>query len=349
MLVLVTGAAGFIGSSFARKLLSNGHKVVVLDKLTYAGHLGNISELIDNNHLHLKVGDISDEFYVKQLFNDFEFDAVVNFAAESHVDNSIHSPNEFIKTNVFGTFNLLERCRLYWQSQTSQKKNDFRFIQVSTDEVFGSLGKSGRFDENYPYSPNSPYSATKAGADHLARAWFHTYGLPTITTNCSNNYGPRQFPEKLIPLMIINALRGLKLPVYGTGENIRDWIHVEDHATGVYLALIKGTPGETYCFGGNSERRNMDVVKSICKILDEVRPSSELKSYLDLITFVQDRAGHDWRYAIDDSKAQRELGFKRKYDNFEEGLKDTISWYIANSDWTETVLAKARIKNKNEI
>ncbi|MBV2168843.1 MAG: dTDP-glucose 4,6-dehydratase [Bdellovibrio sp.] len=340
MTILVTGAAGFIGSCFARHLLSQKHTVVVLDKLTYAGHLENLEGLIDNKTLFFEKGDIADDAFVASLFKKYQFDAVTNFAAESHVDNSIHSPREFIETNIIGTFTLLDNSRKYWSSLPEEKKQSFRYLQVSTDEVYGTLGETGKFHEALPYQPNSPYSSSKAGADHLVRAWHHTYGLPTVTTNCSNNYGPRQYPEKLIPVMITNALQEKNLPVYGNGGNIRDWIHVEDHANGVYLALTRGTPGETYCFGGNSERRNLDVVKAICATLDSIQPRKNGKSYSELISFVQDRAGHDWRYAIDDSKAQKDLGFERKYKNFEDGLKATVDWYLANSAWSQKVLEK---------
>lgn len=340
MKVLVTGAAGFIASSFVRLVLSRGHSVVVLDKLTYAGHLENLEGVIDDGKCLFQKGDIADPQLVSSLFNEHGFDAVTNFAAESHVDNSIHSPREFIDTNIIGTFNLLDISKRFWMDLPKEKKTNFRYLQVSTDEVYGTLGDSGKFNEDLPYRPNSPYSASKAAADHLVRAWHHTYGLPTITTNCSNNYGPRQYPEKLIPVMITKALKEQQLPVYGNGGNIRDWIHVEDHAYGVYLALTKGTAGETYCFGGNSERRNLDVVKAICNILDKKRPLKDGSSYSKLITFVQDRAGHDWRYAIDDTKAQKEIGFERIYRNFEDGLDATVDWYLENSSWSNRVLAK---------
>jgi dTDP-glucose 4,6-dehydratase len=338
--ILVTGAAGFIGSAFVRKALGNKDKVVVLDKLTYAGHMENLDEVLDGKICHFVQGCITDQALTEKLLKEHDIDYLVNFAAESHVDNSIHSPGDFIKTNIFGTFSLLEAARGYWNSLQASKKESFRFLHVSTDEVYGTLGDTGKFNEELPYRPNSPYSASKAGSDHLVRAWHHTYKLPTVTTNCSNNYGPRQYPEKLIPTMITNAISGKHLPVYGNGKNIRDWIHVEDHAHGVYLALTKGTPGETYCFGGNSERTNLDVVNSICAILDEVRPRSDKQSYSQQIKFVQDRAGHDWRYAIDDTKAQNELKFTRSYSQFEHGLRATVQWYLDNRTWIENVLAK---------
>ncbi|MBX2989420.1 MAG: dTDP-glucose 4,6-dehydratase [Bdellovibrionaceae bacterium] len=340
MKILVTGAAGFIGSSFARLALSAGHQLIILDKLTYAGHLENVESLIDEKNCFFKQGDISDRDLVSLLLAHHRVHALANFAAESHVDNSIHSPREFIDTNVIGTYNLLECAKKYWSSLDEKEKKEFRYLQVSTDEVYGTLGDDGKFHEELPYQPNSPYSASKAAADHLVRAWHHTYGLPTITTNCSNNYGPRQYPEKLIPVMITKALQGKPLPVYGNGANVRDWIHVEDHAAGVLLALTRGIPGETYCFGGDSERKNIDVVKAVCSALDELQPKQDGSSYSQLISFVQDRAGHDWRYAMDDRKAQKHLGFERRYKNFEDGLRSTIQWYLGNTNWCEAVLKK---------
>jgi dTDP-glucose 4,6-dehydratase len=341
--ILITGAAGFIGSAFVRKALTEKNKVVVLDKLTYAGHIENLEEVLDNDRCKFVQGCITDQLLTEKLLAEHSIDAVVNFAAESHVDNSIHSPGEFIKTNILGTFALLEAARGYWNSLTGQKKENFRFVHVSTDEVYGSLGDTGKFNEELPYRPNSPYSASKAGSDHLVRAWFHTYKLPTVTTNCSNNYGPRQFTEKLIPTMILSAVSGKPMPVYGNGKNVRDWIHVDDHSSGVYLALTKGTPGETYCFGGNSERNNLEVVKTICTILDEVKPRSDKNSYSTQIQFVEDRKGHDWRYAIDDSKAQKALGFKRTYNRFEDGLRSTVEWYLENRAWIQKVNAKKKV------
>jgi dTDP-glucose 4,6-dehydratase len=345
MALLVTGAAGFIGSQFVRTaqdgILDSG-PIIVLDKLTYAGHPANLEGV----NAELVQGDICDFQLVDQLFAKHKFSAVVHFAAESHVDNSISGPEAFIKTNVIGTFNLLEVSRKHWTTRTSAEKEKFRFVHVSTDEVFGALGETGKFSEETAYAPNSPYSASKAGSDHLARAWFHTYGMPTVTTNCSNNYGPRQFPEKLIPRMITNALSGKNLPVYGKGANIRDWIHVEDHSNGVKLALTKGNPGETYCFGGNSERNNLDVVNSICAAMDELKPLPS-GSYRSRIEFVADRAGHDFRYAIDDSKAAKELGFTRKYKNFEQGLAETIKWYLANDSWLQTINTRADSPTSN--
>jgi dTDP-glucose 4,6-dehydratase len=344
MKLLVTGAAGFIGSSFVREALKSNHKIYVLDVLTYAGHIENIEELIEKKQLHFIQNDICNFESNLKILNENEIEAVVNFAAESHVDNSINGPKDFIQTNIMGTFALLESSRVYWNKLSDNAKTDFRYLQVSTDEVFGSLGETGKFSETTSYQPNSPYSASKAAADHLVRAWHHTYKMPTITTNCSNNYGPRQFPEKLIPLMINHALTGKTLPVYGNGTNIRDWIHVEDHASGVLLALTKGKPGSTYCFGGNSERKNLNVVQTLCKMLDELKPREDKKSYAEQISFVTDRAGHDWRYAIDDSLAQSELDFTRRYKDFEEGLLQTIKWYLANQDWVKKVSNKPKVK-----
>lgn len=326
--LLITGGAGFIGSSFVRLAAARGHHVVVLDALTYAGHRANLESV----KAELVVGDIRDGALVSKLLREHAIDAIVHFAAESHVDNSISKPAAFIETNIVGSYILLEAAREYWK----EKKGDFRFVHVSTDEVYGSLGPTGKFSEATPMKPNSPYSASKAAGDHLAHAWFSTYGLPTIITNCSNNYGPRQHPEKLIPHMITCALAGKPLPVYGDGKNIRDWIHVEDHCAGVMLALTKGTPGETYCFGGNAERTNIDVVKNICKTLDALKPRKDGQPYEKQIAYVTDRLGHDRRYAIDDSKASSALGFTRAHD-FESGLKATVGWYLANTTWCETV------------
>lgn len=338
MTLIVTGAAGFIGSAFVRQALEQNYKVVVLDKLTYAGHVENLSELINSkgDQIQLVQGDICDFAVVDELFTKFQPQGLIHFAAESHVDNSISGPREFLRTNVEGTFNLLEVTRKHLKSLPPK----FAFVHVSTDEVFGELGPTGKFSESTPYDPSSPYSSTKAASDHLVRAWHRTYGIPAIVTNCSNNYGPRQFPEKLIPKMIMNAMNGLSLPIYGRGENIRDWIHVEDHSAGVMLAFQKGTPGSTYCFGGNSERMNIDVVKSICALLDKKRPRPDGKSYSEQMQFVEDRLGHDFRYAIDDTLAQSELGFSRRYLNFEQGLEATIDWYLSHLDWCQAVTSK---------
>lgn len=332
--ILVTGGAGFIGSSFIRSALAR-YNIVVLDALTYAGRIENLEEVLREGQCEFVKGDIKDFSLVESLLKKYQIQAVVHFAAESHVDNSISGPRVFMETNIMGTFTLLEASRKYYNEF---KNSNFRFVHVSTDEVFGALGETGYFSESTAYAPNSPYSSSKAASDMLARAWFHTYGLPVIITNCSNNYGPRQFPEKLIPRMITNALSGKKLPVYGEGKNIRDWIHVEDHSQGVLLALMKGRLGESYCFGGRSERRNIDLVKNLCHELDRVKPLASGKKYEESIEFVKDRLGHDYRYAIDDSKAEKELGFVRKYKNFEEGLKQTISWYLENQRWVEAIL-----------
>lgn len=333
--VLVTGGAGFIGSSFVEQLVKLGQRVVVLDALTYAGHPANLRQL--EGRFEFVRGDIRDRALVRTLFERHRFSKVFNFAAESHVDRSIESAQEFVETNIMGVFSLLDASLRHFETLKGSERESFRYIQISTDEVFGSLGDTGFFTETTPYAPNSPYSASKAAGDHLVRAWFHTYKLPTITTNCSNNYGPRQFPEKLIPRMIQCAISGEGLPVYGQGLNVRDWIHVADHAQGVWLAGTKGQPGETYCFGGRSERKNIDVVHAICDLLDRQKPRGDKLSYRSQIRFVEDRKGHDWRYAIDDAKSERELGFKRAFPRFEQGLEQTIDWYLANSDWVKEV------------
>lgn len=338
--LLVTGGCGFIGSAFVRQQATLGHKVIVLDALTYAGHKENLQGIPHPDRVELVVGNICDGKLVADLLARHQVTKLVHFAAESHVDRSISEPSAFIETNVTGTFTLLNAAHAYFQGLSEGAKANFRYVQVSTDEVYGALGDTGKFSETTPYAPNSPYSASKAAGDMLARAWFHTYHLPTVTTNCSNNYGPRQFPEKLIPHMIQCALNGKPLPVYGNGGNVRDWIHVEDHSRGVALAMEKGRVGETYCFGGNAERNNLDVVRTICKILDELAPRADGKPHDSGISFVTDRKGHDWRYAIDDTKAQKELGFKREY-NFESGLRETVRWYLDNKTWSQAVLANA--------
>jgi dTDP-glucose 4,6-dehydratase len=342
MKLIVTGAAGFIGSAFVREAISQGHQIVILDALTYAGHLENLEGVLKPGVCDFEKGSITDINFVSSLFHKYKPDAFLNFAAESHVDNSISGPQTFVETNIMGTFVCLEATRKYLSSLSGEKKQNFRYLQVSTDEVYGSLGDTGTFHEKSPYQPNSPYSASKAAGDHLTRAWHHTYHIPTLITNCSNNYGPRQFPEKLIPVMISNALAEKTLPVYGNGRNIRDWIHVEDHSRGILLALARGTPGQTYCFGGNSEQNNLQVVTSICTFLDQIKPRSNGKKYEELIRFVPDRAGHDWRYAIDDSLAQKELGFERKFLNFQTGLEQTVRWYLANQIWSQALLAKKK-------
>lgn len=339
MNLIITGAAGFIGSSFLRVAIQHKKydKIIIIDSLTYAGRKENFIEFVDNKSVFFEQMDIRHFNDVQNLFNKYQPVAVVHLAAESHVDNSIAGPRVFIETNILGTFNLLECFREIYNQAALEIKNEHRFIHVSTDEVFGELGLEGKFSETTTYDPSSPYSASKAGSDHLIRAWTRTYNLPCIITNCSNNYGPRQFPEKLIPRMILNALNEKPLPVYGNGENIRDWIYVEDHAEGVWLALTKGEIGDSYCLGGNSERKNIEVVHRICEILDVKMPRKNTKSYKELITFVEDRKGHDYRYAIDDTYAQNKLGYTRRFKSFEEGLLSTINWYLENTEWVSKI------------
>lgn len=339
MNLFITGAAGFIGSSFLRSAIQHNKyaKIIVIDSLTYAGREENFISLVDNQKIFYEKIDIRDFASLRKVFQKYRPTGVAHFAAESHVDNSISGPRIFVETNVLGTFNLLECAREIFASLNEAEKKGFKFVHVSTDEVFGELGDTGKFSETTPYSPSSPYSSSKAASDHLVRAWTRTYGLPCVVTNCSNNYGPRQFPEKLIPRMILSALEGKPLPVYGKGLNVRDWIYVDDHTEGVWLALMNGQPGETYCLGGNSERRNIDVVKLICEILDRKKPRADKKSYSELITFVEDRKGHDFRYAIDDTYAQRTLGYKRRFATFEEGLEATVNWYLENVRWVEQI------------
>ncbi len=334
---LVTGAAGFIGCNFVRLALSRGHRVIGFDALTYAGHRENLEKLPNVQFFQLIEADIRDPHAVREALLEHRPVALLNFAAESHVDRSITNPLLFVETNVLGTANLLYNSVEYWKTLTGAEKLNFRYLQVSTDEVFGSLGDTGKFSERTPVDPRSPYSASKTGADHLVSAWHHTYGLPTVTTRCSNNYGPFQFPEKLIPHLIHCALSGRPLPVYGKGENVRDWIHVEDHCRGILLALEKGRSGANYCFGGNSERKNIDLVKDLCGILDGLRPRKGGGNYSEQISFVTDRLGHDWRYAIDDGLAAQELGFRREHA-FTNGLRSTAEWYLANEGWRERVL-----------
>ncbi len=326
--ILITGAAGFIGSHFAIKVCQLGHKTIVLDSLTYAADIKNLLTIKNYPNFKFIKGDICDLNLVQKILTEEKIDFVINFAAESHVDNSIKAPNNFIQTNIFGTFNLLESSLNYWKNLDDEKKSQFRFLQVSTDEVYGSLERDDpKFNEKNPYRPNSPYSASKASSDHLVRAWFETYGLPTIITNCSNNFGPNQHQEKLIPAVIYYAIREKDIPIYGSGENIRDWIFVKDHVDGLYRALKLGRPGQTYCFGGNSEKTNIEIVNKICEILDSIKPRSDGNSYKNQITFVNDRLGHDKRYAIDNSKVEKELDFKVS-KNFEERLAETIAWYV---------------------
>ena len=341
MKVLVTGGAGFIGSAVVRHIIRDTDWTVGnIDKLTYAGNLESLAEARGSNrHTHFKV-DIVERAAVDAIFESFRPDAVLHLAAESHVDRSIDGAAPFIQTNVVGTFTLLEAALAYWRRLDPAARAAFRFQHISTDEVFGSLGPTGRFSETTPYAPNSPYSASKAASDHLVRAWHHTHGLPTLATNCSNNYGPYHFPEKLIPLTIIRALRGQRLPVYGRGENVRDWLHVEDHAEALTLVLREGRPGETYNVGGDSERRNIDVVRAICALLDEMLPESPNRPHGKLIEFVVDRPGHDARYAIDAAKIHRELGWRPRH-TFENGLRETVRWYLDNPGWWERVMSGA--------
>ncbi len=330
--VLVTGGAGFIGSAVCRYLVKERQlSVLNVDKLTYAGVPESLKEIEDSPLYHFAKADVCDKQAIGGLFSEFQPDAVMHLAAESHVDRSIDGPAAFIETNIFGTYNMLECAREYWNSLDDQRKRDFRFHHISTDEVYGSLGEEGLFEETTPYDPRSPYSASKASSDHLVMAWFHTYGMPVVVTNCSNNYGPYHFPEKLIPLVILNALDEKTLPVYGKGDNIRDWLYVEDHARALVTVVETGRLGETYNVGGRNERTNLEVVETICRILDELKPRDE-GSYLDLITFVADRPGHDKRYAIDATKLETELGWKAQ-ENFDTGIRRTIQWYLDNDWW----------------
>ena len=336
--LLVTGGAGFIGGNFVHHILQQTDmRVVNLDRLTYAGNLDTLAALAaDPRHIFIQ-GDIADAALVERLLREYTVDAVVNFAAESHVDRSIDGPAEFIQTNVVGTFTLLDRARAYWSTLAPAARAAFRFLHVSTDEVYGSLGATGLFTETTPYAPNSPYSASKAASDHLVRAWFHTYGLPVLTTNCSNNYGPYQFPEKLIPLMILKAQAGEPLPIYGDGGNIRDWLFVLDHCRAIARVLEAGTPGEVYNVGGNSERTNLQVVDTLCALLDERLPNSPHRPHQQLKTFVTDRPGHDRRYAIDATKLKRELGWE-PLETFESGMQRTVDWYLENPAWCQRVM-----------
>ena len=339
--ILVTGGAGFIGSCFVRLCVRDRFaRVVNLDKLTYAGNLDSLSPVLhDPDHVFVHA-DVADRTAVDRLFAEYRPSAVVHFAAESHVDRSIDGPAEFVRTNVQGTFELLDAARHFLGSLPAAEREAFRFLHVSTDEVFGSLGPSGRFRETSPYDPSSPYSASKAAADHFARAYHRTYGLPVMVTNCSNNYGPCQFPEKLIPLMILNALEGKPLPVYGDGKNVRDWLFVEDHCEALRRVLLAGRPGETYNIGGNCEQRNIDVVETICRTVDQLRPGLPHAPCRQLIRFVTDRPGHDRRYAIDAGKIERELDWRPRHD-FESGLQATVAWYLDNAGWVERVQSGA--------
>ncbi|HEY0036761.1 MAG TPA: dTDP-glucose 4,6-dehydratase [Longimicrobium sp.] len=336
--ILVTGGAGFIGSALVRHLLgATEHRVVNVDSLTYAGNLESLADVLPNDRYRFEQVDIRDAAEVARVFAEHRPDAVMHLAAESHVDRSIQGSAAFVQTNVNGTFTLLEGARAYWNSLAGEARDAFRFLHVSTDEVFGSLGAEGKFTETSPYQPNSPYSASKAASDHLARAWFHTYGLPVLVTNCSNNYGPFQFPEKLIPVVILNALAGRPIPVYGKGDNVRDWLFVDDHVRALLAVLEGGRLGETYNVGGDSEQTNLEVVRTICALLDELAPDAAIGEHASLITFVTDRPGHDQRYAIDASKIEGELGW-RPEETFETGLRRTVEWYLANREWCQRVM-----------
>lgn len=334
---LVTGGAGFIGSAVVRRLIeTTPHEVLVVDKLTYAGNLDSLAPVSDDPRFRFVRADIVEQGTMRLLFEEFSPDVVMHLAAESHVDRSIDGPGDFIQTNIVGTYSLLQAALAHWRSLPAARKSGFRFHHISTDEVFGSLGAEGLFREDTPYQPKSPYSASKAGSDHLVRAWHHTYGLPVVITNCSNNYGPYHFPEKLIPLAIIKALHGEAIPVYGTGANVRDWLHVEDHADALLLTAERGENGESYNIGGRNERTNLEVVQAICRLLDELAPDVAIGSRAKLISFVADRPGHDARYAIDASKVERELGWRARY-NFDDGLRQTVQWYLDNRTWWERV------------
>ncbi len=338
MKLLITGGAGFIGSNLARLAHAAGHEITVVDKLTYAGNLASLADMLDQPRFSFVQADICDAEALRRVFASAQPEKVLHLAAESHVDRSIDGPGEFIATNVTGTFQLLQAALAYWRTLAGPPRDAFRFVHVSTDEVFGSLGpQDPAFNESTPYDPHSPYSASKAASDHLARAWMDTYGLPVIVTNCSNNYGPYQFPEKLIPVVILKCLRGEAIPVYGKGENIRDWLFVEDHARGLLAAAEKGRPGRAYCFGGGNERRNLDLVILLCSLLDELRPRADGAPHAAAITYVADRPGHDQRYAIDARRARAELDWAPQED-FRSGFRKTVRWYLDNPAWTQGIL-----------
>lgn len=337
MRLLVTGGAGFIGSNFILRRTAKGDSILNLDKLTYSGNLENLASVKGNTNYSFVRGDIGDRALVNKILGEFKPQAIVNFAAETHVDRSVVDPNSFVQSNVVGTTNLLLESLDYWRSLEEEKKRQFRFHHISTDEVYGTLGfEDAPFTEETAYSPNSPYSASKASSDHFVRAFHETYGLPTLISNCSNNYGPRQFPEKLIPLMILNAIEGKPLPIYGNGKNIRDWLHVNDHCDAISTILKKAVPGESYNVGGNCEKNNLEVVGAVVKILDKECPRSDGKSYSEQITFVKDRPGHDLRYAIDASKIKKELRWSPSF-NFDQGIRDTVLWYLNNEEWGRNV------------
>ncbi|OCP35059.1 dTDP-glucose 4,6-dehydratase [Ensifer sp. LC163] len=349
MRILVTGGAGFIGSALIRHLIENSdHDVLNFDKLTYAGTLTSLATVSSSSRYRFKQGDVCDEHAVAATIEDFQPDVITHLAAESHVDRSIDGPGTFIQTNIVGTYTLLAKALEYWRRLDDIRRKSFRFHHISTDEVFGSLGETGYFTEATPYDPRSPYSASKAGSDHLVSAWGHTFGLPVLITNCSNNYGPYHFPEKLIPLMIVRALAGEPLPVYGNGLNVRDWLYVEDHVRALQCVFEKGIPGQTYNVGGNSERRNIDVVRSVCEILDRLHPREDGESYYKQISYVADRPGHDQRYAIDASKISDDLGWQ-PVENFESGMEKTVAWYLSERDWWAEILDRTQAANRRGL
>lgn len=349
MRILVTGGAGFIGSALVRHLIENtDHKVLNFDKLTYAGTLTSLAPVASSPRYRFKQGDVCDERAVVAAIEDFQPDVITHLAAESHVDRSIDGPGAFIQTNVVGTYTMLAAALAFWRKLPADRAQTFRFHHISTDEVFGSLGETGYFTETTPYDPRSPYSASKAASDHLVSAWGHTFGLPVLITNCSNNYGPYHFPEKLIPLMIVKALAGEPLPVYGNGTNIRDWLYVDDHVRALQCVFEKGNPGHTYNVGGNSERRNIDVVKTVCNILDRLHPREDGRSYLAQITYVADRPGHDQRYAIDAGKISSELGWSPT-ESFESGIEKTVTWYLSNREWWAEILDRTQVANRRGL
>lgn len=338
--ILITGGAGFIGSALVRHLIGQTNfQIINVDKLTYAGHLASLESVIDNPQHVFKEADIIDKQAMRAIFDAYKPDAIIHLAAESHVDRSIDGAAAFISTNIVGTHNLLEVSKEYYEDLGDDQRDQFRFLHVSTDEVYGELGETGLFSEETSYDPRSPYSASKASSDHLVRAWHHTYGFPVLITNCSNNYGPYQFPEKLIPVVILKALQGEEIPVYGDGKNVRDWLFVDDHVKGLLTVLKNGKTGETYNIGGHNEKQNIEVVKMICSVLDNLRPRDDNRSYSTQISFVKDRPGHDWRYAIDASKIQRKLGWTPN-ETFKSGMKKTIQWYLENVEWVEEVTDK---------